>query len=60
MTAPQPPTQAATPKSGMCTTSLHRASDCSGLPFWTMPLIAQVDGIRIVCCTDYERQPVTL
>lgn len=50
---------AAQPKGGMCTTCTHRARDCSHLDFAAMPQIAEIDGVRVVRCTEYKRAPPT-
>lgn len=50
-------TRSAQPKGGMCFSCAHRERDCSALPFWDMPVIETVDGVRIVMCTDHIRPP---
>jgi hypothetical protein len=44
------------PKAGMCASCKHRDSDCSKLPFSTMPVIKKyMDGVIQVRCTEFKR-----
>lgn len=46
------------PKGGMCVTCKHRDSDCSELPFATMPAIGKdwFSGATIVKCSKHEKE----
>jgi hypothetical protein len=45
------------PKAGMCAACQHLESDCSKLPFSTMPVIKNYpDGVIQVRCTEFKRQ----
>jgi len=42
------------PKGGMCAGCTHKAADCSGMEFKSMPVIGRWDGVLIVRCVAYE------
>ena len=45
------------PKGSLCISCVHRARNCSGLPFRQMP-VHRADGIdAVVICTDFRRPP---
>lgn len=46
------------PKGGMCATCVERESDCSQLPFDTMPIIRVDDDVKVVRCTHHHKAPV--
>lgn len=49
------------PKGGMCRVCREATSDCSGLPFSTMPVIGRdSDGTAVVKCTEYARHEQTV
>jgi hypothetical protein len=45
------------PKGSLCFNCVHKARDCSKLPFHIMPVIETVWNVKIVRCTDYARSP---
>ncbi len=43
------------PKGSLCFNCVHKARDCSHLPFHEMRVVEYVWNVRIVRCTEYKK-----